>query len=118
MLTVDLAKGLEPVDSVAVMTDGRIVYASPESLYVATERWADRPEPGQADDGARTASAPQIHKFDISSPQRTQYRGSGDVAGYLLSQWSLSEYKGVLRVVSTESPAWWTGAQPASPSRS
>ena len=50
-----------------------------------------------------------IHKFDISSPLRTQYRGSGDVAGYLLSQWSLSEYKGVLRVVSTESPAWWVG---------
>ena len=45
VLTVDLAKGLEPVDSVAVMTDGRIVYASPESLYVATERWADRPDP-------------------------------------------------------------------------
>src|SRR5918994_1638771 len=106
VLTVDLAKGLEPVDSVAVMTDGRIVYASPESLYVATERWADRPDPDKPmveQNGVRT----QIHKFDISSPLRTQYRGSGDVTGYLLSQWSLSEYKGVLRVVSTESPAWW-----------
>ena len=48
-----------------------------------------------------------IHKFDISSPVKTQYRGSGEVSGYLLSQWSLSEYHGVLRVVSTESPAWW-----------
>jgi uncharacterized secreted protein with C-terminal beta-propeller domain len=48
-----------------------------------------------------------IHKFDISSPVKTQYRGSGEVSGYLLSQWSLSEYRGVLRVVSTESPAWW-----------
>ena len=38
---------------------------------------------------------------------KTQYRGSGEVSGYLLSQWSLSEYRGVLRVVSTESPAWW-----------
>ena len=108
VLTVDLAKGLEPVDTTAVMTDGRIVYASPESLYVATERWADRPDPAKPmtdKNGVRTA----IHKFDISSPLRTQYRGSGDVAGYLLSQWSLSEYKGVLRVVSTESPAWWVG---------
>src|SRR5687768_748583 len=115
VLTVDLTKGLEPTDSVAVMTDGRIVYASPESLYVATERWADRPDPDkpmQAENGVRT----QIHKFDISSPQRTQYRGSGDVSGYLLSQWSLSEFRGVLRVVSTESPAWWTGAQPESES--
>ena len=45
VLTVDLEKGLQPVDSVALMTDARIVYASPESLYVATERWADRPDP-------------------------------------------------------------------------
>ncbi len=106
VLTVDLAKGLEPVDSVAVMTDGRIVYASPESLYVATERWADRPlpdKPQQGNDGVTTA----IHSFDISSPARTRYRGSGQVSGYLLSQWSLSEHRGVLRVVSTESPAWW-----------
>ena len=106
ILTVDLAKGLEPVDSAAVMTDGRIVYASPESLYVATERWADRPDPNSPttpESGVRT----EIHKFDISSPVKTQYRGSGTVSGYLLSQWSLSEHRGVLRVVSTETPAWW-----------
>ncbi len=106
VLTVDLAKGLEPTDSLAVMTDGRIVYASPESLYVATERWDQRPSPDaptQERNGVTTA----IHKFDISSPLRTQYRGSGTVSGNLLSQWSLSEHRGVLRVVSTETPAWW-----------
>jgi uncharacterized secreted protein with C-terminal beta-propeller domain len=106
VLTVDLAKGLEPVNSTAVMTDGRIVYASPESLYVATERWTDRPDPEtptREPAGVTTA----IHKFDIGSPTQTHYRGSGSVAGYLLSQWSLSEHRGVLRVVSTESPAWW-----------
>ncbi len=109
VLTVDLGKGLEPVDSVAMMTDARIVYASPESLYVATERWSDRPDPVrpmQQQSGVSTT----IHKFDISSPIRTRYRGSGAVSGYLLSQWSLSEYRGALRVVSTEAPAWWTAA--------
>ncbi len=108
VLTVDLAKGLEPVDSMAVMTDGRIVYASPESLYVATERWLDRPDPGTPTE-ERSSVTTAIHKFDIASPARTQYRGSGRVSGYLLSQWSLSEHRGVLRVVSTESPAWWGG---------
>ena len=106
VLTVDLAKGLQPVDSAAVMTDGRIVYASPESLYVATERWADRPDPdtpNRTESGVRT----EIHKFDISSPVKTHYRGSGTVSGHLLNQWSLSEHRGVLRVVSTEAPAWW-----------
>ena len=106
VLTVDLARGLDPVSSTAVMTDARIVYASPNSLYVATERWADRPEPNaptEEQDGVTTA----IHKFDISSPLRAQYLGSGRVPGYLLSQWSLSEHRGVLRVVSTDAPAWW-----------
>ena len=106
VLTVDLAKGLQPVSSESIMTDGRIVYASPESLYVATERWASRPDPARPTeevDGVRTA----IHKFDISDPARTVYRGSGSVDGFLLSQWSLSEHRGVLRVVSTDAPAWW-----------
>ena len=52
VLTVDLAKGLEPVDSVAVMTDGRIVYASPGEP-LRRDRALGRPaRPGQADAGA------------------------------------------------------------------
>ena len=106
VLTIDLEKGLEPVDSVALMTDARIVYASPTNLYVATEAWADRPDPSRPTTekpGVSTA----IHRFDIADAARTQYRGSGHVSGYLLSQWSLSEHRGILRVVSTETPAWW-----------
>jgi hypothetical protein len=106
VLTLDLDKGLEPVDSDAIVADGRIVYASPESLYVATERWADRPvtgQEGEVADGVTTA----IHKFDIGDPQRTHYRASGHVTGVLLSQWSLSEHKGALRVASTDTPTWW-----------
>ena len=106
VLTIDLSKGLEPVNSVSMMTDASIVYASPESLYVATERWADRPDPDKPTEEANGVST-AIHKFDISSPTRTQYRGSGRVSGFLLSPWSLSEHRGVLRVVSTETPAWW-----------
>jgi uncharacterized secreted protein with C-terminal beta-propeller domain len=106
VLTVDLAKGLVPLDSVGVMTDARIVYASPDNLYVATEQWADIPPtatPTETKPGVTTA----IHRFDISSPTRTRYRGSSQVTGYLLDQWSLSESAGVLRVVSTDAPAWF-----------
>ncbi len=106
VLTLDLARGLEPVDSLATMTDGKIVYASPKSLYVASERWVARPTeaaPRVAPRGVTT----ELHKFDISSSAHTRYRGSGSVSGYLLNQWSLSEYKGVLRVVSSDEPAWW-----------
>ena len=52
-----------------------------------------------------------IHKFDVSSSQSTDYRASGQVSGYLLSQWSLSEHEGNLRVVTTDEPAWWGGPE-------
>jgi uncharacterized secreted protein with C-terminal beta-propeller domain len=104
--TIDLAKGLEPLNSTGVMTDGRIVYASPTSLYVATERWAARPLPATPQDAPAKPST-EIHAFDISEPAKTTYLGSGSVPGYLLSQWSLSDFQGVLRVVSTDQPAWW-----------
>lgn len=101
--TIDLDRGLEPVDSDAVLSDGRIVYASSRSLYVATERWSDRPLPGRAaPEGVRTA----VHAFDTASGSRTSYRASGEVPGFLLDQWSLSEHDGVLRVASTEQPSW------------
>ena len=106
VLTVDLAKGLVPTDSLGVMTDARIVYASTGNLYLATERWAVRPliaTPTESPQNVTTA----IHRLDISDPTRTRYRGSGEVSGYLLNQWSLSEYNGILRVVSTDAPAWF-----------
>jgi uncharacterized secreted protein with C-terminal beta-propeller domain len=104
--TIDLAKGLAPVDSTAVMTDARIVYASRRSLYLATEQWSARPLPA-APTLAPVGATTQIHRFAISDPEKTTYLGSGSVPGYLLSQWSLSELDGVLRVVSTRTPAWW-----------
>src|SRR5690242_11705971 len=108
--TINLAKSLDPVDSTSVMTDGRIVYASPTNLYVATERWAYRPLPATPQEMPAPISqvTTQIHDFDISDPSKTTYLGSGSVPGYLLSQWSLSDFQGVLRVVSTDQPSWWS----------
>jgi len=105
VLTIDLRKGLAPIDSHSIVADGRTVYASQENLYVATQRWSPRPITAATSDPPRITTT--IHKFDISDPTSTQYRGSGTVSGYLMSQWSLSEYKGVLRIASTEEPTWW-----------
>jgi hypothetical protein len=107
VLTIDVDHGLEPVDSVGVMSDAHIVYAAPSNLYVATERWSDRPDP-QAPTAEQQGVFTAVHRFDISG-EHTRYRGSGQVPGFLLSQWSLSEDRGVLRVVSTDTPAWWGG---------
>jgi len=105
---------LAPVDSTGIMTDARIVYASLKNLYVATEPWTARPLPATPTKAA-TGVTTEIHDFSIADPAKTTYVGSGTVPGYLLSQWSLSESAGVLRVVSTDTPAWW-GTGPASQS--
>lgn len=104
VLTIDLDQGLPPVDSDAVMASGGTVYASTGALYVATQRWLPQPlaRSGPPTSGMTT----EIHKFDISKPSRTEYRASGAVPGFLLSQWSLSEHEGYLRAASTDVPTW------------
>jgi hypothetical protein len=105
VLTVDLERGLPAVDSDALMTDAETVYASTGSLYIATRRWFEptRIAEGEPPDGVRTA----IHRFDASQRGTTSYRSSGEVRGFLLSQWALSEHAGHLRVASTSEPSWW-----------
>jgi hypothetical protein len=110
VLTIDLARGIEPIDTDSVMAGGETVYASPTGLYVATQRWIDAmPAEGEVQDPPSVTT--HLHKFDVSSPDSTEYRASGQVAGYLLNQWSLSERDGNLRVVTTEEPAWWGGPE-------
>jgi uncharacterized secreted protein with C-terminal beta-propeller domain len=103
VLTVDLERGLPAVDSDALMTDADTVYASTGGLYVATHRWLD--PAGRPPEGIRTA----IHRFDASQRGTTTYTSSTEVRGFLLSQWSLSEHAGHLRVATTTAPAWWDG---------
>ena len=100
VLTIDLRRGLPAVDADAVLTDGELVYASTTALYVATERWTGGADP--AGSQVRT----QIHRFATTDPDSTDYVASGAVTGYMLSQWSMSEQDGVLRVASTTSPPW------------
>jgi hypothetical protein len=101
VLTIDLGKGLDPVETDAILGDGDIVYASAASLYVATQRWSAPAAPGLL--SALPRGDTSLHKFDISPPARTAYRASGLVPGNLLNQWSLSEHDRVLRVASTKS---------------
>jgi hypothetical protein len=104
VLTIDLDKGIAPVDSDAILADASTVYASKDRMYLATERWMD-PEVLQ-DGTVYPGRATTVHGFDVSKPDETRYVGSGNVRGYLLNQFSLSEHKGALRVATTEDPPW------------
>jgi uncharacterized secreted protein with C-terminal beta-propeller domain len=112
VLTLDLDKGIEPVDSDAVMTNGEIVYASRDTLYVATQTWLPPETTARKPPEVETA----LHAFDVTKADRTEYRATGTVRGFLLNQWSLSEHRGVLRVASTTMPSWWADQQAESES--
>ncbi len=112
VLTVDLDTGLTPGNGVGLLAEGQTVYASAKNLYVATAPWMAWPlieRPGGIDDLPDSLST-QIHMFDITDPQTAVYVASGEVDGTLLSQWSMDEYDGTLRVVVTDETPWWNSA--------
>jgi hypothetical protein len=109
ILTINLDRGLYAIDSTALMADAQVVYGSSGSLYVATQRWINPLTPA-----TNVPSSPEtvIDKFDAANPEHTTLIASGEVPGYLLNQFSLSEYHGYLRVASTSRPIWWNATQP------
>ena len=111
--TLRPADGLAATDRTAVTTDGDLVYAAEDRLYVATSRWgtvgpirlmADV-RPGRATAPADEVST-ELHAFDTTSDSETTYVGSGTVPGYVLGRWALSSHEGALRVATTRQPPW------------
>jgi hypothetical protein len=90
------------------MAGAQTVYGSPTALYVASQRYSPAAEAGRA---LPAQPRTEIHRFDASKTGETTYTGSGDVAGFVLNQYSLSEFDGALRVASTEEPQWFNGVQ-------
>ncbi len=112
IMSVDLEAGLEPGNSIGLLAEGQTVYASQDNLYVATSPWMDWAVP-LVEDGVERGEtlSTQIHMFDITDPETAVYVASGDVEGTLLSQWSMDEYEGVLRVVVTDENPWWGSSE-------
>jgi Beta propeller domain len=114
IFTFNVDSGLSTTQTDALMADAQIVYGSPRSLYLATEKWINPAIPATE----LPTQTTQIDRFDVSAPDSTKFVASGDVPGYLLNQFSLSEWGGYLRVASTSRPDWWGGAVPTVPSQS
>ena len=111
VISVDVSSNeVDPADAVGIMADGQTVYASKESLYVATPSYV---EPTLTDRNGQRRQPPvpaqpfknttSIHKFSIAAKGPATYRASGDVEGSLLSEYSLSDEGGTLRVATTAS---------------
>ncbi len=113
VLTFDGNNGLGRTDSMGILSDGQTVYASTDRLAVATARWPEYDDEGMPVEDASFSTL--IHSFDITDPASTRYVASGEVVGHMLSQYSLSEHNGYLRVATTAGDPWW-GSQDTSES--
>ena len=100
LLSLDMTR---PTDAKATTVVGRpgAVYASAEALYISARQqnsgsyWyysgEDAPE-----------EASTVHKFRlVNDPPSCAYAGSGVVKGRVLSQFSMDEYEGNLRIATT-----------------
>jgi uncharacterized secreted protein with C-terminal beta-propeller domain len=107
--SVDLSGDLRPTGrATGVLAGGETVYASPERLYVATNRWMNWGLLPMAEgQDASEEYTSEVHAFDITDPRQARYVASGEVRGHLLNQWSMSEHEGYLRVATTEGSPWW-----------
>ncbi|WP_211588941.1 beta-propeller domain-containing protein [Allorhizocola rhizosphaerae] len=93
------AATLSQGDPVVLMADGDTVYGSGPNLYVANDqRWrmwrSDVWNPQQF------KPKTDFYQYDVTTPKPT-YVASGTVPGWLLNQYSMSEFDGVLRVATT-----------------
>lgn len=108
VLTADLGAdgdgpGLGDGAGVGVLSTGETVYATAESLYVATNRWTPTTrtdEQGQEEWGGEQSA--EVHQFALDGAAPADYLASGSLPGRLIDQWSLSEHDGHLRVAVTE----------------
>lgn len=99
--------------STSVVAGGQTVYASPTSLYVATMDWGTWQPALDLALATPPKVVTQVHLFDITGANAS-YVASGQVGGYILSQYSLSELNGDLRIATTDQPTGFTEGQSSS----
>jgi hypothetical protein len=108
VLTFNLASdSLGTGSGVAIAADGTIVYGTGSSLYVASDtRWQVTPATYGA--AAVEVQHPRtyVYRFDVTQPGPPMFAAGGSVPGYLLDQYSLSEWNGYLRIATTTGTSW------------
>jgi len=106
VLTFAGESGVDAGDAAAVIAGGETVYASTENIYIATNVWVPSGWFGNDSQDFNESYSTSLHKFSISGSDPAEYEASGSVRGHLLSQFSMDEYDGYLRVATTDGPPW------------
>lgn len=96
-LNLDAATGAAPAAAITrstVLGEVGEIYASKDSLYIASPHWWFWPAPGEKD-------WTYLHKFDLTDKNRAVYVASGGVEGHIVDQFSMDEDKGYFRIATT-----------------
>ncbi|WP_437975779.1 beta-propeller domain-containing protein [Sorangium sp. So ce295] len=94
--------GTEALGQTTIVGRPGAVYATADSLYVASRHQYGETYGWFYDDGETTPDATTVHKFALSERAApSAYLGSGVVKGRVLNQFALSEHEGYLRIATT-----------------
>ena len=97
----------DELDATSLLARGMDLYASQSNIYLtmSSRSWWWGPWGMGWSDPQHSES--HIHKFSIDDGPVPQYRASGRVDGWILNQFSMSEYDGHLRVATTDNRWEW-----------
>jgi hypothetical protein len=95
------ASVLSARDAVSIVADGRTVYGTGGSLYIANDQRFVMPVGIAGVPGRQAQPRTAIYKFDVSKPGAPRHTATGAVPGWILNQYAMSEYDGHLRVATT-----------------
>jgi hypothetical protein len=103
VLTYNLSgDSLDDGKPTTLVADGETVYGNGSSLYITNDqRWQARTMVNGGVVAAPDQGRTEIYKFDTSTSDRARFVAGGSVPGYLINQYSLSEWDGKLRVATT-----------------
>lgn len=102
VLTIDVDDASQPLKKTAIVGYTETVYCAPEALYLART--------GFDYNGTQSVERTLISKLALRD-EGAVHVGSGEVPGWLLNRYSLSEHQGYLRVATTSGQAWLGGRQ-------
>ncbi|ADD45667.1 beta-propeller domain-containing protein [Stackebrandtia nassauensis] len=101
ILSFDLTRKLDDGKPLSLEADGETVYGTADAIYIAN----NRTEFAAREDSQSSSDATELYRFGITG-EKVKFESSEKVPGYLLNQYSMSEYDGHLRVATTKQPQW------------
>lgn len=95
VVTFNLNDETFPFTSIGLVANAHMVYSSTQALYTATHKY-NSPDNEKGEPSEQAI----IYQFNLTG-EEVQFAAGGKVPGWILNQFSMGEYKGVLRVATT-----------------